>query len=81
MGLGAGDIIKATGVARVAFADPLRRQGATAQGSMHLYGLLRVMRAARIEAALVACPGAQHFLVKPDDAEQERFHGGRPVWW
>ena len=75
MGMGWRNRVEPAFVPRMAAADAAQAQIAAARGAMAAQGLDRVMRAGRVETAILAKHGRQHQLVRAQDEDQDRFHG------
>ena len=59
----------------MAAAHAAQSQHTPARGAMAAQGLDRVMRAGRVETAILAEHGRQHQLVCAQDEDQDGFHG------
>ena len=63
----------------MAAAHAAQSQHTPARGAMAAQGLDRVMRAGRVETAILAEHGRQHQLVRAQDEDQDCFHGATGV--
>ena len=74
-GMGGGrDRIVAAWVPRMAARQPAQRQPGSTPAAMLLDRLQRVMRAARVEAAMLPQPGTQQITIAADDGNQDFLH-------